>query len=704
MRERDKGWVRGLFGQTAFKPNMKGEQQTEYTDVNSSFADTTIGGNQAINPLPQFTHIADPKRYGYLARMSGGEVVQNGQAGSYGMGRWYGENVNDYAHYAHFRFGTPRYIGLLSFLTTMHNPDLARLTSDGMFSSFFRTAGSITAYAGLFVVLGPSIGIPLLVGTKIIDMFLDTSVSKYWYVKPQMHLYLQAVQSMLDNQLVHARLVPFTQLFDSGKKDATEEGSKVYGTMNEVYDALPNIWKSNGKFDVFKMVNRYQILHDIESRMMKKFYEDANGNLKQYESSVEGFVNKGKVRDYMTERADMNNIRDKNNKSVTALEAITNSYINSADYQVNAADDVAKGMEAVAVKQRANQMSSGISKELASDNDNDQIAQLEKEQKEAQEANKPVITKLADLAVSTFEAFRNSSFGTQAIAELHDGAQWITFRVDGKGSVNDSFGNTTTEPQIASAINGISSQARALDMNLSGGVTGFTPLDGVTKAVNSFIAGGLDSLNLSGITGVFGKSSVDIPEMWDSSSADIATESYTIQLRSPYGNDISRFQNLTVPLCFILAGCLPMATGKQTYRNPFYCEVISRGRNTIRNGMITNVSITRGAGNMGWRGDGVPLGIDVTITVKDLSKVVAMPLLKDARLFADDNMYTDYMATLGGASLHDLTYTLSKMTLNANIYKQSWKSYFMEGRITNSIMAFRAPRLIANFVTGTARN
>lgn len=702
MRYNDKSWVRGLFGQGAFQAGTKGEDVKEYTAINGSFADTSIGGNQAINPIPQFTRYADIKAYGYLARQNGTDIINNNQAGSYGMGRFYGENIDNNAHYAHFRFGVPKYIGALSFLITMHSPDLARLTTDGMFTSFFRTVGKVGTYIGMFVVLGPAIVLPLLAGTKLIDMFLNASASKYWYVKPMMHLYLQSVQSMLDTQLVHSRLVPFSSILNNHGEgdDATEEGNKLNETMRGMYAGLPSIWKSSGKFDVFKMVNRYQILADFESRNLERIYNESNGDPVAYNRKINEWVNSSRTKTDMQTRSDME--LNLHGKHVSILEGIANAYANSTMFQVDDKADRKDADATSAMAKKLNSQTHSVSAHVAADADKQEQADKEAALK-GKTSDKPLAT-LKDVVTNTWDAMSSSTWGTQLLSELHDGAQWITFKVDGKSSVSDSFGNSTVEPQIASAINGISSQARSMDMSLSGGNTGFAAVDAITDSVKGLLSGTLDALNLSGIAGVFGKSSVDIPEMWDSSNADIATESYTLQLRSPYGNDISRFQCIMVPLMFILGGVMPMSTGKQTYRNPFYCEVISRGRNTIRNGMITNVSITRGAGNMGWRADGKMLGCDVTITVKDLTKVVAMPVIKDKRIFADDNTYTDYMATLGSASLHDLTYKLAKLTINFNNWKQSWKSAFMSGRITNTIGAGGPARLISNIVTGTARN
>lgn len=146
-----------------------------------------------------------------------------------------------------------------------------------------------------------------------------------------------------------------------------------------------------------------------------------------------------------------------------------------------------------------------------------------------------------------------------------------------------------------------------------------------------------------------------------------------------------------------------MATGKQTHTHPFLCEMYSRGRTNIRLGMIESVSITRGTGNMGWRVDGKMLSCRVTITVKDLSKVMAMPLIRDPSIFDDHNTYTDYMATLGGASLHNMTYDMDRLVFNLNKYTQSWKSAFMSGRVANSFNNTVIGRMGAAFTSGVGK-
>ena len=212
----------------------------------------------------------------------------------------------------------------------------------------------------------------------------------------------------------------------------------------------------------------------------------------------------------------------------------------------------------------------------------------------------------------------------------------------------------------------------------------------------------MDTVALTGLLTVAHGSVVDIPEVWENSSSSVGDVTYQLQLRSPYGNDFSLFQDIIVPMAFLFAAAVPLASGKQTHVSPFLCEAYSRGRQTVRLGMFTNLTFTRGVGNMGWRADGRPMAVDVSFTIKDLSTVMTMPLIRDPGIWDDDNKYTDWMATLGAASIQDMTYGLDKVTLNMNKWMQSWKSRFMSGRIVSDARSTWLARVASNLAAASS--
>jgi hypothetical protein len=123
-----------------------------------------------------------------------------------------------------------------------------------------------------------------------------------------------------------------------------------------------------------------------------------------------------------------------------------------------------------------------------------------------------------------------------------------------------------------------------------------------------------------------GSAFVDIPKHWTSASAELGRSTYTVQLRSAYGNPVSQLMNLYLPLAMLLAGALPLATGPQSYTSPFICELYDRGRRQVRLGIIDSLQITRGVGNLGFDDQGNAMGIDVSFSVLDLSNLIYLPI------------------------------------------------------------------------------
>lgn len=304
-------------------------------------------------------------------------------------------------------------------------------------------------------------------------------------------------------------------------------------------------------------------------------------------------------------------------------------------------------------------------------------------------------------------------------AEADDGGMFASFRVNYTGSMSESFSNSAGESEVQSKLNSLTNSSREVNFSLANG--NIAPIVGeAVDAAKGFISGALTSIGVGGLAAIGGAAFFDIPKVWESSSASLPRNNYTIKLNSPYGNPISQLFNIYIPLCMLLAMALPKSTGKQSYSSPFLIEYYDQGRGQSRLGLIDSMSITRGTSSLGFTSEGKPLAIDVSFSIMDLSSIMHMPItmginplksffdaatgglagglaggaiagvggavvgaaagatLKmalDSGFFDDDTIYSDYLAVLAGMSVNDQIYTLRKLKLNLTRKLTNWKSW-----------------------------
>lgn len=297
------------------------------------------------------------------------------------------------------------------------------------------------------------------------------------------------------------------------------------------------------------------------------------------------------------------------------------------------------------------------------------------------------------------EWFDNEGFYEFISASQRDGSQFATFRVNHVGSVSESFNNTTRESDIAQTLNSRAAQGRSAAFNLMGGnIT--DSIGGFVDAAKALFAGGLDSVNLGGIAALAGTAYLDVPKLWDGSTANLPRADYTVPLYSPYGNVISRYMNMYIPLAMLLAGALPRSAGRSAYTSPHLCQIYHKGRVQCQLGMIDSISITRGVGNVGWNAEDEMLGAEITFSVVDMSSILHLPikggfasqdwvgtavraganvigdatfgdagvaaaaLLTDETVWDEQSLYADYMAVLGSLPVGDSYYPGRRLNLN----------------------------------------
>lgn len=290
-----------------------------------------------------------------------------------------------------------------------------------------------------------------------------------------------------------------------------------------------------------------------------------------------------------------------------------------------------------------------------------------------------------------------SSLWDMVKANTNDGMEFVGFRVNNTGGVQETFTNSFRESELGQWINSTSSTARSTKFSLNNFNISDNPLanfaEGTIEGLSNMIGSFTDSIGLSGFSGILmGNAYADIPKFWDRADVTFPTKSYTVDLITPSGDVYSQIINLYSPLSCLIAGAMVRSTGRHSYTEPFLCQVFDKGRAQTRLGMIKSLSIQRGgSGNVAWTNNQEPLHIRVTIDVEDMESVMHMPLVEKfgsggmevlghtaAKLlgevntlfeggwFSLDTPFTDYMAVLGSLDLTAQIY-------NWEILKRRWR-------------------------------
>lgn len=507
------------------------------------------------------------------------------------------------------------------------------------FTGFFDTRAATAARTGrlepgFFFTLGEIAGFaayiltwPILLASVVgnaLRWAFDKPSSSFYYFKPTMPSYWMAVNNMVNTIGINRGLFPAE--FEASSTQYAGSTYKIDKVMMEqLSNLMPDVFSASGGIDVFSIASRGQRIKNLLDRTLN---DSLNSSLDE-----QGFVQKFQGQ-------------------VPEIRPGNRGYIE-------------------------NMMNAWLGTEVGSAKSEDGAVDFERSLKltpEDQPAPYP------------------SNFGDYLAAEYEDGGAFVTLRVNATGPISESFSNSVVESDLASKFNSMSSSNKAAYFsfaggNLVGGAVGAV-VGGIGGAIKDFVSGGLNAFNVGGLLALGGSAFVNIPKHWENSQASLNKTAYTINLTSPYGNPISQMTNIYIPLCLILAGCLPQATGKQSYTSPFLVQLYDRGRQQTRLGMIESVSVTRGTTNLGFNKEGNAMGVDVTFSVVDLSSVVAMPTsmkgflrqLNPMEVFDDDNIYSDYLNVLSSMSLYDQFYSSSKLKLRLARKVREYEQLFSKAK------------------------
>ena len=640
----------------------------------------------------------------------------------YGMGRYYSEAIDDNATTIFLEFGLPKFNSMLSFFTRAIDGEDSMVANYGYVPVGY-TLGKAGGYFAMFCAF-PLMTIMIFV-TKLFINFVASGPFQFYYMKPAMVQYWGVV-NLIVNQMMTELGIFSPSIGEANPENQAEKiGMPVKMDDKDLHDLsiyMPGIFNpKSGYLDVYAVAQTSQAVVNAVTQAEYDYYGELGNALENKDlnaNHVKGFVIKNltnsvkywpggkvfneldvKTRFSFLRKTYFNGIEDtiksNGNKEAVPPNSIVVKGENGYEYEdvkqhlkSRKSDGNVKGLYSQRMDPNTGRVVSSVTEKGRKKTDDlDADTEILGKSMSEQEAR----TELS-LDSNNFKANEDGTYnytpnqGDASILQnikdwlgnageyfdsaFRGGGSYAIFNVDYQGSASDSISNSYSDIDTGGFLNSVSQGARHMKFNLAGGNIFGGLQETLIKEVAGFISGAVEgvSYGLSNVVRtLLGGGYVDIPKKWDDSDIQLHSSSYTIDLVAPYGNIYSQIQNVYLPLAMLLAGSLPLATGKASYTSPFLCSLFNKGVQEIKLGMITSLSIERGTSNLPFTRNKRPLGIKVSFTVTDFSNLMAAPVkagiidsIFDFSL-EDDTPFGRYIGVLCSRDLYSSKYLLPKL-------------------------------------------
>lgn len=588
------GDVSRFFGleEDALAPGMLGK---------AFHQDTRVGANDAINCLWQFNRDDDIMH----------PATTINESMCIGEGRVYATTTQTNQQIAWFTFGVPYYSSMFATFKSAFNDKLARLNING-----YDEKGDGYSLAELFGRYGTLTlciwAIPLKIMYEVANQRANVfKINRFYELRTRMQLYYKFVDSMLAHWLVDVGM------YNNGKpKGSTKAPDALARDLtvspdNEEYVPMALIYTGSSIWDI------------LRRRAVNAGFGDSNN----------------------TSLSDPEARSELIRRTLVGTGAVPLRYTASKFIQQEAKSRPSLKMDVA---------DSADTKKTFDDDFATLLAQAEQKMSAAIQASGDDGAVYDDDNGSWMTMFKSSALGA---------TQFIGFRVDKSTDASESFSNSTQPSAFAEEYNAKVKEAASKSVNyglkgeansgsLPGAVIdwGADFLRGTLQALQSVDFFGITDLAQAAMTGTY----FDAPEQYSGSDFN-KSHSLSFQLRSPYGDKVSIYQSIIVPLFCILAGALPRSGGPNSYVQPFLCRVYCKGMFSIPMGIIDSVSIKRGDSEFGWTYDSLPTCIDVNISIKDMSPIMYVCMYDSMfdDLTGSDSAFNEYLLTLSGVGLFE---------------------------------------------------
>ena len=635
-----------------------------------NFTDTRVGGNDAINPYWQFNRDDD---------ITPPSLLINKEKLS-GMGRVYNEVYDSNQQILWLCMGVPEYANLVSFYRDAGDINAARAmnrgTLRGIVGKIIRLVFSATIWAITFPITAP------FWINRWMSRIESDRISKYYYFKPSMVLYYEMVNTMLSYLAVSMGLYP--QVI-SRRRDSSKVLMAQYAQMQGEPDPQQSMMEANST---------------INGKLASSLRQQGSNQQASPEQSKE------KEPDKPIPATD---IAAENLNAATANNGTSNTrstYTGNVGYDDNSygeSTNFDRGINDMAETQTIkDEYSNRLMKHPIGDsgipeilkNGPDIFVIINRRARLFNQARYKYTTRmLMEEMTASNQVTGNSHWTSPDIkyvkdakgnvsvqadppnaektgawentwsslkANMFGAGDYVGFRVERGVNCTESISNSTGPTGAAQKMNSYAQQQREKYENYGNSWLGKTlgelqnGTGDMLKSVVQDLAGSLSSeIGLGDIGAVLtqGNGYLDMPDVWKGSSFS-KSYSFNIQLRARYGDPVSIFQSIYIPLIMLLAASMPRSVGNSMYTSPFLIKAYCKGMFAIPCGIVESLSISRGKDEFGWSHDHLPTAIDINLQLKDLTPTFFLSM-QDIGLFdtftRNDNMmeYLDTLSALG---------------------------------------------------------
>jgi hypothetical protein len=247
-----------------------------------------------------------------------------------------------------------------------------------------------------------------------------------------------------------------------------------------------------------------------------------------------------------------------------------------------------------------------------------------------------------------------------ALISHQTGAKYIPLTVEYTGPTTYTFGNTTGEIGIQQMFNDGSKKIDAFKYSSFGGNIAGDLITDVMGMATSSLMGAADAASLgltNVIAGLLHGGLVTLPKKWEDSTITLPSHSFKVPVEAVSGHIMAQISSSYLVIATMLGLTLPKSVGKGSYTSPYLISAHLKGVCNIKLGLIDNLTITYGSGNVGRDDLNRPISFDISFDLVDLSEMFVAPTPKPsvgpiAVQMNDNSALSLFIRNMVGSSLY----------------------------------------------------